>query len=128
VLWNPSSRYTESALEPVEGFEREPLVRVAGVLTPVSRRRIVMDSVAELPPPPVPVDTASAKEPVDTLSTDSMLSDTASTLSDPASSSDTIRTPVEPDSTISDTTFTPTEPDSMLSDTTSVRPDTVSIR
>jgi hypothetical protein len=156
VLWNPSSRYTESALEPVEGFEREPLVRVAGVLTPVSRRRIVLDSVAELPPPPVPVDTASVDGRVDTLPVDSMPSDTASTLSDPDSASDTILIPVDPDSTISDTTFTPTdpdstlsdttltptepdsvlsdttltptEPDSVLSDTTSVRPDTVSIR
>jgi hypothetical protein len=49
ILWNPGSRYTEAALEPVGGFEREPLVRVAGVLTPVSRRYIVMDSVAALP-------------------------------------------------------------------------------
>jgi hypothetical protein len=52
ILWNPSSRYTESALEPVGGFEREPLVRIAGLLTPVSRRYIVMDSVAALPPEP----------------------------------------------------------------------------
>lgn len=50
ILWNPGSRYTESALEPVGGFSREPLVRVAGVLTPASRRFIVMDSVAALPP------------------------------------------------------------------------------
>jgi hypothetical protein len=46
ILWNPGSRYTEEALEPVGGFEREPLVRVAGLLTPVSRRFAVMDSVA----------------------------------------------------------------------------------
>ena len=52
ILWNPGNRYTESALEPVEGFEREPLVRVAGVLTPVSRRYIVLDSVAALPSEP----------------------------------------------------------------------------
>ncbi len=52
ILWNPGNRYTESALEPVEGFEREPLVRVAGVLTPVSRRYIVLDSVAALRPEP----------------------------------------------------------------------------
>ena len=52
ILWNAGSRYTESALEPVEGFEWEPLVRVAGVLTPVSRRYIVLDSVAALPPVP----------------------------------------------------------------------------
>ena len=52
ILWNSGNRYTESALEPVEGFEREPLVRVAGVLTPVSRRYVVLDSVATLPPEP----------------------------------------------------------------------------
>jgi len=51
VLWNAGARYTEAALEPVDGFEREPLIRVAGVLTPVSRRHIVMDSVAALPEP-----------------------------------------------------------------------------
>jgi hypothetical protein len=49
VLWNPGSRYTVSALEPVGGFEHEPLVRVAGLLAPVSRRYAVMDSVAALP-------------------------------------------------------------------------------
>jgi len=45
VLWNPGSRYTEAALEPVGGFEEEPLMRVAGGIHPVSRRQIVIDSV-----------------------------------------------------------------------------------
>ncbi|MEX2466236.1 MAG: putative glycoside hydrolase [Gemmatimonadota bacterium] len=45
VLWNPGSRYTEGALEPVGGFEEEPLMRVAGGVYPVSRRQIVIDSV-----------------------------------------------------------------------------------
>ena len=45
VLWNPGSRYTEEALEPVGGFEEEPLMRVAGGLHPVSRRHLVMDSI-----------------------------------------------------------------------------------
>jgi hypothetical protein len=48
VLWNPSSRYTLSALEPVAGFEREPLMRVAGIVAPVSRRQVVIDSLAAL--------------------------------------------------------------------------------
>ena len=48
VLWNPSSRYTISAIEPVGGFEEEPLIRVAGVLTPASRRQLVIDSVAAI--------------------------------------------------------------------------------
>jgi hypothetical protein len=46
ILWNPGSRYTEAALEPVAGFEAEPLMRVAGTLAPVSRRQAVIDSVA----------------------------------------------------------------------------------
>ena len=46
ILWNPGSRYTEDALEPIDGFAHDPLVRVAGVLAPVSRRHLVMDSVA----------------------------------------------------------------------------------
>ena len=45
VLWNPGSRYTETALEPIDGFEDEPIVRVAGGLFPVSRRREAIDSV-----------------------------------------------------------------------------------
>ena len=46
ILWNPSTRYSIGALEPVGGFEADPLVRVAGVLTPTSRRFAVMDSVS----------------------------------------------------------------------------------
>jgi hypothetical protein len=46
VLWNPGSQYTVAALEPVGGFEHEPLIRVAGVLAPVSRRHEVIDSVS----------------------------------------------------------------------------------
>jgi hypothetical protein len=53
ILWNPSTRYSISALEPVSGFTNDPLVRVAGVLTPVSRRHQVMDSVAALPIEPL---------------------------------------------------------------------------
>jgi hypothetical protein len=46
ILWNPGSRYTEAALEPVAGFEAEPLIRVGGTLTPASRRHAVIDSIA----------------------------------------------------------------------------------
>ena len=46
ILWNPGSRYTEGALEPVAGFENEPLIRVGGMLAPVSRRHAVLDSIA----------------------------------------------------------------------------------
>lgn len=70
VLWNPSSRYTESALEPIEGFEREPLLRVARVLTPMSRRYVVIDSVATLPP--VIVDSVSPDAAVPPLSVDTL--------------------------------------------------------
>jgi len=44
ILWNPGSRYTEGALEPVGGFAEEPLIRVGGRIVPVSRRLAVMDS------------------------------------------------------------------------------------
>jgi len=46
ILWNPGSRYTESALEPVGGFAVEPEIRVGGRIVPVSRRVAVLDSVA----------------------------------------------------------------------------------
>ena len=68
ILWNPSTRYTEAALEPEGGFQEEPLMRVAGVLTPVSRRHLVIDSVATLPPvtdsTATPVSPAEAVAPV----------------------------------------------------------------
>jgi hypothetical protein len=46
ILWNPGSRYTEAALEPVAGFDNEPLIRIGGRLATVSRRHEVLDSVA----------------------------------------------------------------------------------
>ena len=48
VLWNPGSRYTEAALEPVEGFAGEPLVRIANEIVPVSRRCELLESAAAL--------------------------------------------------------------------------------
>lgn len=38
ILWSPSSRYTEQALMPVDGWAEEPRIRVAGKVVPVSRR------------------------------------------------------------------------------------------
>ena len=38
ILWNPGSRYTEAALEPVGGFAEEPMMRIADQVVPVSRR------------------------------------------------------------------------------------------
>ncbi len=55
ILWNPSSRYTEAALEPNGGFDPEPLIRIANRIVPVSERWAVLDSVA----------TASAATPRD---------------------------------------------------------------
>ena len=46
ILWNPGSRYTELALQPAEGFDREPYIRVANRVVPVSERWAVLDSVA----------------------------------------------------------------------------------
>jgi hypothetical protein len=76
VLWNASSRYTESALEPIGGFEREPLMRVAGVLAPVSRRQEVIDSVAALPLPQ-PESVVVESVAVDSVSVDSRAGDSA---------------------------------------------------
>lgn len=47
ILWNPGSRYTEGALEPVGGFAEEPLIRVGGRIVPVSRRMSVLDGAAD---------------------------------------------------------------------------------
>ncbi len=46
VLWNPSSRYTEDALEPASGFAQDPLIRVADQVLPASRRFEVLDTVS----------------------------------------------------------------------------------
>jgi len=80
ILWNPSARYTTAALEPVGGFEREPLVRVAGVLTPVSRRHHVIDSVAALSVAP---DSTAARTPVPADTAGVASSDADSTAASP---------------------------------------------
>jgi len=65
ILWNPGSRYSEAAFEPVGGWTEEPLIRVAGALHPTSRRRAVLDSVAApAAPAPAPAP-ASTSQPVD---------------------------------------------------------------
>jgi len=45
ILWNPGSRYTEEALEPVGGFPEEPRIRVGGRIVPVSDRQAALDSL-----------------------------------------------------------------------------------
>ena len=67
VLWNPSSRYTEGALEPSGGFVTEPLMRLGNQMVPVARRFEFLDSVAAaqlaadtLPAAAVPGDSVSA--------------------------------------------------------------------
>jgi hypothetical protein len=49
VLWNPSSRYTEAALEPVDGYPvgMEPVMRAGGRIVPVSERYEAMALEAE---------------------------------------------------------------------------------
>lgn len=46
ILWNPSTRYSEEALRPAGGFTREPTVRIAGEIVPVSERRATLERVA----------------------------------------------------------------------------------
>ncbi len=49
LLWNPSSRYTESALEPSDGYPEgmEPVMRVGGRIVPLSERFAAMEAEAE---------------------------------------------------------------------------------
>ena len=49
LLWNASSRYTEAALEPADGYPRgeEPQMRVGGRIVPVSERYVAMALEAE---------------------------------------------------------------------------------
>ena len=58
VLWNPSSRYTQAALEPAGGFIEEPLVRIANEIVPVSRRFELFDTTTAIVETP-------AEEPVE---------------------------------------------------------------
>ena len=58
VLWNPSSRYTQDALEPAGGFIAEPLVRIANEIVPVSRRFELFDTTTAVVETP-------AEEPVE---------------------------------------------------------------
>lgn len=44
ILWNPGSRYTQEALEPVGGFAVEPLMRIGNEIVPVSRRFELYDT------------------------------------------------------------------------------------
>ncbi|MGI9625667.1 MAG: putative glycoside hydrolase, partial [Longimicrobiales bacterium] len=48
VLWNPSSRYTEAALTPLDGFPvgLDPLIRLGGRLVPASLRFELLEAEA----------------------------------------------------------------------------------
>ena len=49
LLWNASSRYTEGALEPADGYPEgvEPKMRVGGMIVPLSERYAAMVVEAE---------------------------------------------------------------------------------
>jgi hypothetical protein len=49
ILWNPGSRFTIGALEPVDGFPFEPIMRVADLVIPVSLRWTLLDSATVEP-------------------------------------------------------------------------------
>ncbi|MXX71754.1 MAG: hypothetical protein F4Y73_07810, partial [Gemmatimonadetes bacterium] len=51
ILWNPGSRYTETALEPAGGFVEEPLMRIADQVVPVSRRFEFYDTATVIADP-----------------------------------------------------------------------------
>ena len=48
ILWNPGSRYTAEALEPVGGFTEDPLMRIGNELVPVSRRYELYDTTTAI--------------------------------------------------------------------------------
>jgi hypothetical protein len=52
ILWNSGSSYTVEALEPAEGWQAEPGIRVGGRVVPVSRRGEVLDEPTRDAPPP----------------------------------------------------------------------------
>jgi hypothetical protein len=70
ILWNPASRYTESALMPAAGWATEPEIRVASQLVPVSRRREVL-----------------VQTPVEALRPDSLVADSVGPVSTEAADS-----------------------------------------
>ena len=50
VLWNPGSRYTEDALAPADGWNgKEPWIRVAGQVVPMSKRFEVLAAGEKAP-------------------------------------------------------------------------------
>jgi len=62
ILWNPGSRYTESALLPAEGSPSwmEPVMRVGGEIVPISRRYEVLGEDRErIQPPPPGIDSTN---------------------------------------------------------------------
>ncbi len=80
ILWNPSSRYTEDALEPVGGFVTEPMMRLGNQLVPVAERWEFLDSVARegAAPDTVSVDTLQAGTvSADTIRPDTLRADSA---------------------------------------------------
>ncbi len=83
ILWNPSSRYTEGALMPAGGFAREPVIRVAGALVPVSRREEALALAARRPvvADSVPRAGEAGAEPTDSVpgEPDAPLADTVRT-------------------------------------------------
>ena len=56
ILWNPGSRYTESALFPAEGLPdwMDPVMRVGGEIVPISRRHEVLGEGGDAPGRPGP--------------------------------------------------------------------------
>ena len=61
IMWNPGSRYTIDAFEPIGGFAQEPMIRVGDGIVPVSRR---FDVLGERDPATIPVDSVSSGESV----------------------------------------------------------------
>jgi len=74
ILWNPGSRYTEDALEPIGGFVTDPVIRVGNELIPSSQRYELTDTVPAAPEELAAevVDTAATTIRVDTIPVDTI--------------------------------------------------------
>jgi hypothetical protein len=89
ILWNPSSRYDEAALEPVGGFESEPRIRIVGRVVPLSEGKELWRLARAGTESAGPTGSSSRGAP-------DRPTEAGDTADAPGSAGDTVPTPVEP--------------------------------
>ncbi len=70
IMWNPGSRYTVEAFEPVGGWAAEPHMRVGDMVVPVSDRNRVLSGELRPPPKAEPEPESETTEPAEETSAD----------------------------------------------------------